>query len=222
MFKVLIVDDVEDTLDQLKKYFTEAFPEAAVETALTVADARRLIEKAYGDKRPYHAVALDFMLPPDHLGQAPLPDVTLCRLLKDLRWPTVVAHMTSHPEDADVRRHIKEAHVEQINPWAFALSKRDDDFAEQLVSRLKAFLYAHRIEERMSRLFGAETNYVSPARARFSGGYNNGARSVTHELAALCREIGLHWTDLDEDFRRKLSEVFKVDTESSPVRVSLL
>jgi CheY-like chemotaxis protein len=157
MFRILIVEDNLSTLDLLKVYLNESFTtqdggtDVSVHTAWTVRDGHHLIEEAAEKKKPYHAVILDFNLP-EFPGEMPQINESLCLGVRQAMPSALVCHITAFADDDVVRSHLKRVHQEQIGR-AMILMKLSGDFAEQLVLRLKAFLYGSEIEERMAELF---------------------------------------------------------------------
>jgi CheY-like chemotaxis protein len=225
MFRILIVED--STLDELLLPVSEAFtepdgePGVTVHTAKALAEAEELIHAAERTGLPYHAVILDFKLP-ERVGLTPTKiDESLCLLIRRMRWPTLVAHITAWGEDEDVRRHLQLVHHERLDPMDLLFLKTDGRYASKLVRSLKEFLYGMRIEEQMLSVFGDTRELAFAARGRALRERARFERSMTHDIAALRRDIAAHWHDLDERLQAKISKFFRVDAESRPVRVSL-
>lgn len=226
MFRILIVEDVKDTLRELKAYIEEAFAKfedgaVKIYTAGTVADGKRLIQEAFSKKRPFHAVVLDFRLPAA-TGHNTNVDETLCLLMRELMPSTLVAHITAYGFDEVVERHLRLVHHGRLDPRAFTLYKTDEDYSGDLVRQLKAFLYGMRIEEQLVNIFGADEELSFAARGRMLRNPGGGGGSVTHNIAALTRDIEAHWHELDMQMQQKIKKIFRVEDQIKPVRVSLL
>ena len=232
MFRILIVEDIRDTLKQLNLFISEALKEPdgeqnfVIHTAEAVDDARRLILEAKGRGQPYHAVVLDFKLPKQmgHNPELPDTDESLCLLIRQQSRDTLVAHITAYRADEVVSRHVRLVHEEQLDPWALVFSKADSDYALKLVERLRAFLYGRRIEKQITYVFGEPQEareLAFAARGRDEPVRAQGVRSLTHDIAALRRDIVTHWHYLDERIQELVRQYFRVDAESHPVRVSL-
>lgn len=213
MFRILIVEDITNTLKALNEFLLEAFPDSQIDEAETVNEGYRLIEGAYSAEFPYHAVILDFKLPKD-IGENPESDESLCELIRRRMPEALIAHITAYSKDEDVENHMRKAHTEQVDQSVFALSKTDVDWPVQLVNKMKAYLFGAHILKKMESLFGA--GRTSPrSRVRGAGG-------LTHEIADLSCEIASRWRLLDESAKKRIETIFRVDDTSDPVRVSLL
>ena len=223
MFRILIVEDDPITLSSMQGLLHEALLDpdnhtpTRIDTAENVQSARRLIESAVVAKRPYQAVVLDTMLP----NQPGLPiefDESLCDTIYALMPSALIAHITAFQHDEQVRRHVQKRHTELVDK-SIVLSK-SHDFGQVLCDKLKAFLFGQQVEEQMDQMFKraeADAEQIIRLRQR-----PRGTGSLTHELAALCRDIARHWNDLDERCRARVRTVFYIDDTKEPVRVSLL
>lgn len=228
MFRILIVEDIQGTLQEWADTITDAFSEpngdvsVSIHTAASVSEAKQAIEEAYNRKRPYHAVILDANLPPEP-GRQPKIDESLCEIVRDLMKSTLVVHITMFDDDSIVKDHLRRFHQEQVDPRSFALSKSASD-AIQLVKKLRSFLYSMRVEEQMNSIFGQQTelSFAARGRSRAAPPRSRIERDSTLDIAALRRDIVAHWSDLDERLKERIQRVFRVDHESQPVRISLV
>jgi hypothetical protein len=229
MFRILIVEDIQGTLQQWVKTITFAFTEpngevsVSIHTAESVSDAKQKIEDAYYKKRPYHAVILDANLPPEP-GRPPKIDESLCAMIREVMKSTLVVHITMFDDDSVVKEHLRAFHQEQVDPRSFALSKSGTD-ARELVKKLRGFLYSRRVEEQMNSIFGQQTQLSFAARGRNRAAAAQRSRierDSTLDIAALRRDIVTHWSDLDDRLKERIQMVFRVDANSVPVRISLV
>jgi DNA-binding NarL/FixJ family response regulator len=218
MFRFLITDDEEGTSELLQEHLSEQIPEAQVECALTVKEAHRLIEEAYNSRELYDAVVLDINLPKD-AGHFPEFDESVCHDIKDLMPKTIVAHISAYLDEEIVQKHIKRVHDEEIDR-SFRLSKRDVEYFLKLSSKLRTFLYGIRIQNQMDKLFGQDDEPAFSSRNRRQRASAGDERSVTHELAALSRNIAANWDDLDESLRARVKRTFEVTPKDDGVIVS--
>lgn len=229
LFRILIVEDIKDTLKQLRLYISEALrepdgaPSVVIQTAESVEDAKHLILEAKEREQPYHAVVLDFKLPKQmgHYPELPNIDESLCLLIRQTMSATLVAHITAYIDDEVVRSHLRLVHQEQVDPRALVFSKAEGDYALKLIERLRAFLYGMRIEEQMAQVFDEPRELAFAARGRIERARSRGGRSLTHDIAALRRDIVAHWHYLDKQLQNDIRKFFRVDDQSRPVRVSL-
>jgi CheY-like chemotaxis protein len=228
MYRILIVEDIENTLHGLKRAILASFSRAEeplmvqVHTAESVAQGNKLIEAAYEQKKPYHAVILDFYLPAEDGLDATKMDESLCLLMRDLMPSTLVAHITAYPDHGPVKQHLLKVHQAQIDPRAFALSKLEADYADDLINKLKAFFFGVRIEEQMDALFGHDLELSFAARGRLMRNRGEIVGSLTHNIAALSRDIEMYWKDLDDMLKARIKRIFRVETVNKEIRVSLL
>ena len=82
MFRILIVEDRDNTREQLFRLFSEEFPKAKIEKAGTVREALKKIHSLNSRGLYYHAVILDFKLP-ESMGENPEIDVSICNEIRD-------------------------------------------------------------------------------------------------------------------------------------------
>lgn len=221
MPRFLIVEDDTETSkvlhNLLKLHFKSLLPdegEPQIDVAATVAEAKELLKNA---RKPYHVAILDFKLPAERVGDLTTVDETLCLQAMRSRPAPLVAHITSNPNDEKVRTHIKEWHTEHANRYDFALSKNESDWTDKLLAELKKFLYGRPIEEQLDLMFQKRVPnlLLAPGRSR-------GQSCMTQELAELCRQIVMHWDDLDEPLKNRIEGIFEVNKASKPVKISLL
>jgi hypothetical protein len=228
MFRILIVEDIQGTLQEWVDTITEAFTEpngevsVSIHTAESVSDAKQKIEDAHYKKRPYHAVILDANLPPEP-NRPPKVDDSLCKLVRDVMKSTLVVHITIYDDDSVVKEHLRTFHQEQVDPRSFALSKSASD-SRKLVEKLRGFLYSMRVEEQMNSIFGQQTqlSFAARGRNRIDPQASRFERDSTLDIAALRRDIVAHWSDLDARLKERIQLVFRVDDKSVPVRISLV
>ena len=153
MFRILIVEDIKHTLDQLESFLLETFEDSQIDRAETVVEGRQFIERADEIGYPYHAVILDFKLPKDS-GENPEDDESLCDLVRRKMPQALLAHITAYSGDRVVQEHLRKTHVEQVGQNVFALSKSDVFFPNQLAERMSAYLYGTHILGKLRALFG--------------------------------------------------------------------
>jgi hypothetical protein len=201
----------------LQAIITEQIEDVQADTALNVPDAEQFIKSAQESKRPYDAVVLDLMLPLKK-GAQPELDESLCLTITE-KWPdTLVAHITAYDRNETVKNHLETVHDRRIDR-SFRLAKKPG-FSRELIDRLKPFLYGLRIKEQLNKLFnggvlGGSTMMGERLREPASD------RSITHELAALTRDIASHWKYLDKGLQEQIKEIFNVKVNKNEVTISL-
>lgn len=224
MFRILIIEDVEDTLRQLEAYISEYFfmleGEAVTEIhrAMSVAEAHKLLRAAFEEDRPYHVVVLDFNLP-EHLGRPAQVDESVCSMIRTLMPSTIVAHITAYKDDELVKEHWRINHQEVISK-AVILSKVNSEYPIKLVEYLKKIYHSDRLEEQINKIFFADAKVSLVTDGTRRG--RDADCSLAHELAELSRDIAAHWFELDESVRTRVKQVFRVDTSGTQIVVNLL
>ncbi len=225
MYRVLIIEDMKDTLAELHDLIDsalsgilgDALPLPQIDLAENVREARERIEMAAQENWNYDAVVLDFKLPADK-GENPESDESLCLIIRQKMPDALIAHITSHPEDGEVRAHMQKIHKEQVGYSAIDISKLNITWPELLLDRMKKFLFGERIQKRLSVLFQSVDSSainIARSRARSAGG-------LTHELATLAREISIFWPDLDEKTRDQVRQRYIVEQGENGVKVGML
>lgn len=229
MFRILIVEDVEDVLDEMRKGIEAAFPgsdgrsNVKVHTSGSVDEAITLITDEHAKGRNYHAAVLDFKLP-QKKGAPPQGDLTICETLKKLMPNALIVHITAYGDDEEIVSHLKNLHMGRLGSEAELISKVPGDWPEKLIAVLKAFLYGGLIEEQMQDVFGLRDRQLKfRTRTSATSLPSLGERSLTHAIASLSRDIEAYWYDIDEELRAKISTIFRVDMyDQRLVRVSLI
>lgn len=207
MFRILIVEDMEEDSQLLKEYVAKQLPEAHVEAAQNVQEGREMILRARDEGRLYDAVILDFKLP-ESAGEQEEIDESLCIDIGGKMPDAVVVHLTAFMKDEKVQEHMKLVHAQKVDKSA-GFSKLDVTYPKQLVACLRNYLYGARVEGRLKALapYADEPAPATNARRNRSS-FAEG--SLTHEIASLQREISTHWDDYDERLKAKIQRVFRV------------
>ncbi|MBA3241710.1 MAG: response regulator [Acidobacteria bacterium] len=206
MFRILIVEDMDVVLQMLKERVAEDLPEALVEVALNVQDARESVERACESGKLYDAVVLDFKLP-ESAGENAELDESLCEDVGLLMPDAVVAHLSAFMEDGKVLEHMKRAHDQNVDR-SLRFSKLDVTWPEQLVGKLRTFLYGARVESKLNKFVPRGDALASSGSKRDRLGEIGG--SLTHELASLQREIAAHWSDYDDKLKARIERNFDI------------
>jgi hypothetical protein len=215
-FRILIVEDRKDVLEQCVRLLRRALPGAMFDVARSVEDALGVIRDALSRGVVYDLAILDFKLP-QRIGEKDSVDETICKELSRVMKSTIVGHMTAFAAHQEIAEHMKKAHP-QTAPRGFCLDKTSDDFSETIVPIVRATLYGVEVERRIDRLFNTSDG-VGREGARISG-HQRGA-SVTNGISDLCLDIGATWDHLSESTRGKVQEHFNVHDAEGVVSVVL-
>lgn len=219
MFSILIVEDDPDTNLVLRENLELVLPNALVDGVESIEEAIQHLEAARERQEPYDAIILDVNLP-KAIGEQPEMDETLCGVIRSLMpRETIIAHVSAYLDDPKVINHMKTQHDEQIDR-AFRLSKQDAEWASNLESKLKCFLYGAQISQQMDQLFGREDAPSSVHRNRAGRVHTGDDRSVTHKLSGLSRAIEMYWNDLDDSLKARIQRTFEVTTKDNKTIVS--
>jgi CheY-like chemotaxis protein len=216
MFRILIIEDIKNTLEQLYDLIALDFPDSQIDKAATIREALALLATAETEEWEYDAIILDFRLPADK-GEHPDGSEVLCFAIRQKMPQAFIAHITAHPDDTEVKEHMRRVHCEQAGYSAIDLSKLEVIWPEKLLDQLKQFLKGRRIEAQLEALF------PSGLAARVGAGRDRvrAAGGVTHQLAALTRDITDFWTDLNEKTKEKVLQFFQIEESGKAIKVNL-
>ncbi len=222
VFRFLIVEDVEDTLEIMRDRLAREFLGSQVDTASTVVEARRRIHEATSKERPYQVAVLDFKLPREAGGYPEIHD-ELCPLFRDTMPDALVVHITAFDEDKVIRQHVDRIHMDPLQPSPAAMvSKREITWPAKTLRIMKAYLYGTIISEHLDDLFSGARGLalVTPGVAARGGMHT--AHGTTHALATVRHEIEAYWGDLDDRLKDRIRHIFDVDESRQPIGINLL
>jgi CheY-like chemotaxis protein len=197
MARILLVEDDVSTVKVLTRVLQRGWPlpaeELQLDAAGTVAEA-----KAWLAQFAYDVVILDFQLPALHPGDHGEVDETLCLEVRRRLPAALVGHITSHPNDKQVKAHLEALHLERTGLNAFSLSKSDNEYPQKLLANVKRHLFAKPIERQLEKLFGEA-----------GAEEQESSFDLTFEMAKLRTEITFHWQDLEEPLKARIRAAFK-------------
>lgn len=220
MFRILIVEDIRNSMLMLRNLLSNVFSESVIDTAGSVVAARKLLELANDKGYPYHAVILDFKLPKQE-GEMPETDETLCEYVRTSFPWTLIVHMTSYSDDKKIKKHMDRFHKEENDRNAFYVAKGPKS-GTLLITKLKRFLYSGLVEEQLNQLFGSKRDPSFTPYGRYLRGTSGRGFSLTNRLAVLLQDIVTHWKDLDESVKNKVRDTYDVvDEHSDPIKIRL-
>jgi hypothetical protein len=220
MYRLLILEDMEGTLKQLRAHIMKEIPNSVIDVASTVADSHTLLKTAADKSSPYDAAILDFWVPVE-LGDDPQADDSICRDVTLAMPETLVIHITAYPEKPEVDKHMEDFHGSLRGIRGCVIDKARTGWVSEVLKTLKEFLYGTAIRERMEAIFGTGTearHRPDSPRVRSSRGPGGGI----HELHSLFRDISTHWKDLDESLQSEIQATFHVNPDSDPVYVGFI
>ena len=205
MIRILIVEDILTTLNELVTLLLEVFPGAHIDRAGTVDKATDHLERCRSEGVTYDAVVLDFKLP-QGMGCPPMVNTALCDKIRSHMPNVPVWHVTAYPEDREVTDHILLSHSSPDEPPFVLISKSKADWAITLVTGIERHFYSRILNQRLDDVFGAESN---ASRLRDRRQWRDG--HLTHELRACSAEIEALWgKPLTDNVRRRVEKYFEL------------
>jgi len=217
----LVVEDQTEMLKQLDKLLSESLGGAVIHTARTVVEALETLDRADRSQVDYDVAIVDFKLP-EKEGDNPEVQYAVCDRIHQTMLDTMVVHITGFKSDGDVIAHVFRGDSRStLSPQVLFISKDDVEWAAKLLRKVKEFVYGTPIRRRIDDIFGSRGQSRGvPVERHAHRRY--GRTGLSHDLAALTRQIAEHWEDLDKPLRRRIQRVFRIDTSEEPIRVGLL
>jgi len=207
---LLVLEDVRETLDQLKKLIPEIFPEDVVvnvDPAETVTEALEFIDQMSARRGSYDLAILDCMVPKTR-GAKPEIDETICLKLAGAMPSTVVCHMSGYDDRAIMEHNEMHHPAERSRGFFIHKTDRIAEWAPSLLERLPRMLYGLDIERRIDFLFQPRNSAVglgiTGRDIRLRGG------SLTTALTMLRLDISYVWAYLGEPTKAYVRKYFVV------------
>lgn len=218
MFRFLVVEDHEPTLEGIKRLLSEEFDGSSIDTAGSVAEGSQYLATSLERGTTYDAALLDFKLP-SSLGEYPEIANSLREEVRRKHPRTLVIHMTAFTQDPTVVSHLMARYKELGGPQPLLISKIDVAWPSILLAKLRTFLFSREISQQLDEIFRVDASISSPHLGKNPVHHKGG---VTHRLAKLTQEIECYWKDLDREIQRRICDIFVVDTSGDNVRIGLL
>ncbi len=214
MITFLVVDDDSEMSSPLKARLEDEFPEAQIDVAAHYQEALRLA-RAIGDAGENYDVAfLDVFLPLDdnEYSEPGLHLESRKELYRALTRDTVVFNHSAHKGNVKVKQFMEELHGPN-SAVGLVIPAADREFAaREMMSQAHRAVYGRRIDVELGQILAARQHLAFAAR----GG--NGGQDVV----CLMRDIRDHWSDLDDEIRRRARMVFDIqEREGEQVIVNL-
>ncbi|MDB6027927.1 MAG: hypothetical protein JWM68_4150, partial [Verrucomicrobiales bacterium] len=157
--RILIVENEEGTVANLKGKLKRAIPNVSVDSAANVTEGQNKLNAAYDSLRFYTIVILDFKLPLDCTSATEIGDFSLW-FLRDLCPETLVIHMTAMPDDVDFQR-MRPSMETFASSLRIYFGKDEYEWAEKLVAacakhveQKRIHFHSDRLRMDFDRLFG--------------------------------------------------------------------
>ena len=218
-FRLLVVEDQEEVLQQLIKLLLEALRGSIVDGAATVDDALARIDAALLAGVSYDLAILDFKLP-QRLGEVEDVNESVCARLAEAMPAAIISHITAYAEDASILKHLARVHTAG-RPQGFFLNKLSTGFHDALVGKTREALYGSSIEREISDMFPSSDHYPRPDGEGARSAWQRRSTSISNRIADLCLDIGTAWTHLGTATRTEVRKFFLVDESKDPVSVVL-
>ena len=209
--RILIVEDAEETLNQLRQFVQESIPGLDIVVAKTIDEALCQLASAKHMGIRFDVAVIDFMLPAAK-GEQPEMDTRIRQELRTSMQDGLLVHITAYVHDTNVKEHmLKNDLGSATGPRSVLISKNHADWGNHVVTQIKRFLYGRRIRSQFYQLFGDRFDRTSSFDMKRYTTRPASRRSVTHELAKLKQAIMEHWDCLDDELQHQITEVFEVD-----------
>lgn len=218
MIRVLLLEDMELTANQLVKCLQETLPDVVVDSKTTASDAVRIVESSFEKRQCYDVCILDSKIP-RVAGDPPEVHPDVCFTISENAPNALIVHLTAFPEDRSVIKQLHEQLGKDIKGRSILIGKNDPNFMEKLLTAIVRFVVERKVDARMKNLFGERSSIGEGAQTRSPATH---VAHVTQELAALARDISKHWSCLSETMKTRIKEEFYIDDRKQPVVVSLL
>lgn len=217
MYRVLVVEDIPLTKEQLVKVLHEGISEGVhVDAAGDVEEALAFVRGAE-DSQPYDVAILDFKLP-EKQGEPPEIDVTVCAAITKTRHGTFIIHISGYPSDVKVKDHVATCHAEE---GGAVIIDKSAGWSHEVLQKVRERLFGEPIRQQLEALFGPEV--AAGARPRSASiSVPRARRCATGVLNTLVSDIELYWADLNDGLRQRIRDIFVVKDIEGGVRVSVL
>jgi len=211
IFRILVVEDQLDVLNDLQRILIGRFPLSQVDTAATIAEAKAAIRRQDAGGWSYDLAILDFKLPPQK-GKHVKVDTSMCELLRD-RGIRIV-HITAYAEDTVIKTHIeydRECHTLTESPVLLVVKTATQTWIEELLSRIDPFFRAvatKRVKDQFARVLSAAgpKDAADERVARLA----TAQRSATYAIIDLHTLIVELWQFLSPELKAKIENTFAV------------
>lgn len=219
VFRVLIVEDELDVLNDLNHILTNTFPRVQITVAENVRAARELIDRMDAEHIDFDLAILDFKLPADE-GMNVVIDDSLCKRLRPSGVPIV--HITAWVDDAIIQ-HLKDDtayHTLHEGPVVAIQKTITPEWIKELVEKVKPYfeeIVSEQVVTQLHKLFGDP----SDRRGRYLRDTSQ-MQSATYALSDLQRAIRDLWTFLTPEVKDEIRSVFQVvELDGPKKRLSL-
>ncbi|OIQ87083.1 hypothetical protein GALL_310730 [mine drainage metagenome] len=140
--RILIVEDIEDSLDECVHFLRQIFPNAIIDSAVTRDEAVHLVLDAHARRQPYDCAILDLRLPNNITDDRPNATTSIARLIIDKfgRNTTRLLQWTSYPEDEAIKEFINDYKIPQSGIVFEMISKTDVDHASKMAAFIKRLI----------------------------------------------------------------------------------
>jgi CheY-like chemotaxis protein len=204
--QILIVEDEENIVRTLTDELGQAFPDAKIDSAHTVAEGEEKLHQSLDLGRPYDVVVLDFKLPPDRLGQDPEPDHSLGIAFRRDSPQTLIIHITAYKADIGLKGYLREKGAPAEKGRLFIA--KDIGWMKLLPKEIIRGVPAYRIRREFDELFRRRRTigWQRAGQRRWAIGRSDRARSLA--VAELCAYASQNWEllsgPLQNDLKRAL------------------
>jgi CheY-like chemotaxis protein len=217
MYRVLIVEDIEATRQNLSSLLSEMYDQWAVDGVESVAEADTKVEDALSKGEPYDLLIVDYHLPASR-GSNPEPALDFTMRVFERLPNALVIQITAYMGEGDLQAKLIHPMLANPDP-RLAFVPKNDGWSKEVCKIALQRVLGDPIEDQLDNLFGAELSVHSGYRSR--RGRSPETISLTHSLASLRGLITASWDHLSPDLQNRIRSKFRVDDKIRPVKITV-
>jgi CheY-like chemotaxis protein len=220
MTRVLVLDDTPEILDRLVLRLRKEIPGIGVDSAESLNEAIERVNAARQAGQPYDIAVLDFLLPINKKDN----DIGVHKqvrreLIERLGRAAIIFNITRFRLYPEVREFLLEENLQNTDlPRPVVIDETEIGWEDGLMAQIRSIVHSGRIEKQFDLVFGAgrrpQGRPVGRTPSLAVPSLRNdllAADDLTQDLNLLVRDIELHWNDLNEELKKKIESVFKVE-----------
>lgn len=217
MYRVLIVEDIEETRENLAELLRDKYDEWVVDGAGSVNEAEAMVRKSISEEQPYDVLIVDYMLPKQR-GYVPEPALDFTAKALECLPHVLLIQITAFMSDEALQAKLIHPMLAHPDPRMMFVEK-NKDWTDEVTRIALQRILGDPIEDQMDDLFGSELPAYSGHRSR--RGRAPETISLTHSLASLRGLITHSWDHLSPDLQQRIRSKFKVDDKLRPVKITM-
>jgi CheY-like chemotaxis protein len=235
---ILIVEDDKVQLKMMRESLAEKHPGVIVDTAETVNEAVERIRSAMARGVHYVVVILDIKLPRERGGREDYHLDLRDEVLNSTSSDAYIFYNSAHLDDRVIQEYKRRVEAQIRNnvqaPRTLFFSKVEPKEVRQLYEKVDQVMHTRRISQKLDAIVpalfstpdflavGAGDMAYAPRDPFTYPGTDPAGTDPTHQLADLERDIGAHWSYLENNLQERIRQYFVVTETDAGVDVSLV